>query len=115
METVAFPPKFKQPNLQSFDGRGSPRQHICHFKALTGGIAGNDALMIRLFVSTLRDTAFDWYARLPAGTINSWADEQFACDDEVTNEVVVNFYVLRAGMEDRIGRQVVALALYSAG
>ena len=55
METVAFPPKFKQPNLQSFDGRGSPRQHICHFKALTGGIAGNDALMIRLFVSTLRE------------------------------------------------------------
>ncbi|KAI9071066.1 hypothetical protein K1719_046968 [Acacia pycnantha] len=22
----------------------------------------------------LRETAFDWYARLPAGTINSWAD-----------------------------------------
>lgn len=43
------------------------------------------------------------------------SNEQFACDDEVTNEVVVNFYVLRAGMEDRIGRQVVALALYSAG
>lgn len=75
METVAFPPKFKQPNPQSFDGRGSPRQHIFHFKALTGGIAGNDALMIRLFVSTFRETAFDWYARLPAGTINSWADE----------------------------------------
>jgi hypothetical protein len=32
------------------------------------------------------------------------SNEQFACDDEVTNEVVVNFYVLRAGMEDRIGR-----------
>ena len=31
--------------------------------------------MIRLFVSTLCETAFDWYARLPAGTINSWADE----------------------------------------
>lgn len=71
METVAFPPKFKQANLQSFDGRGSPGQSICHFR----GIAGNDALMIRLFVSTLRETAFDWYARLPAGTINSWADE----------------------------------------
>lgn len=31
--------------------------------------------MIRLFVSTFSETAFDWYARLPAGTINSWADE----------------------------------------
>lgn len=69
-------PKFKQPNQQSFDGRGAPRQHICNFKAFTGGIAGNDALMIRLFVSTLCETAFDWYARLPAGTINSWADEE---------------------------------------
>lgn len=32
--------------------------------------------MIRLFVSTLRETAFDWYARLPAGTINSWAEQK---------------------------------------
>jgi hypothetical protein len=60
METVAFPPKFNQPNPQSFDG-----PHIFNFKALTGGIAGNEALMIRLFVSTFRETAFDWYARLP--------------------------------------------------
>lgn len=41
------------------------------FKALTRSIAGNDALMIDLFVSTLCETAFDWYARLPTGTINS--------------------------------------------
>ena len=42
------------------------------------------------------------------------SNEQFACDDEVTNEVVVNFYVLRAGMEHRIGRQVCSASI-SAG
>lgn len=30
----------------------------------------------KAFQSTLRETAFDWYARLPAGTKNSWADEE---------------------------------------
>lgn len=39
------------------------------------------------------------------------SNEQFARDDEVANEVVVNFYVLRAGMEHRIGRQVCSASI----
>ena len=72
MDLVPFPPKFKQPNLQSYDDTGSPQQHICHSKALTGGISDNDALLIRLFVSTLKKSAFDWFSNLAENSVVSW-------------------------------------------
>ena len=35
---------------------------------------GNDAIMTRLFIGTLKGTAFDWFRSLPADSINSWVD-----------------------------------------
>ena len=35
MDSVPFPPKFKQPLLQTYKGKGSARQHVIHFKILT--------------------------------------------------------------------------------
>ncbi|XXG76970.1 hypothetical protein AAC387_Pa08g1221 [Persea americana] len=60
MDSVPFPPKFKQPLLQTYTRKGSTRQHVIHFKILTGTIADQDALKIRLFASTLKGMAFDW-------------------------------------------------------
>ena len=39
MDSVSFPVKFKQPTLQTHTGKGSTRQHVIHFKILTGAIA----------------------------------------------------------------------------
>ena len=72
MDSVLFPPKFKQPLLQTYTGKGSARQHVIHFKILTGTIADQDALKIRLFASTLKGTAFDWYSTLPEDSIQNW-------------------------------------------
>eukprot|EP00268_Persea_americana_P037318 TRINITY_DN36967_c0_g1_i2.p2 TRINITY_DN36967_c0_g1~~TRINITY_DN36967_c0_g1_i2.p2 ORF type:complete len:139 (-),score=16.49 TRINITY_DN36967_c0_g1_i2:850-1266(-) len=74
MVDESFPPKFKQPNLWSYDGSTSSYQHLCHFKVLTGEIANNDALKIRLFPITLKGTAFDLYKMLPVGSLSSWKD-----------------------------------------
>ena len=59
MDSVPFPPKFKQPLLQTNTRKGSARQHVIHFKIPTGAIRDQDALKIRLFASTLKGTAFD--------------------------------------------------------
>ncbi|XXG41948.1 hypothetical protein AAC387_Pa01g2312 [Persea americana] len=72
MDSVPFPPKFKQSLLQTYMGKGSARQHAIHFKILTGTIADQDALKIRLFASTLKGTAFDWYSTLPDDSIQNW-------------------------------------------
>ena len=44
---VPYPPKFKAPTLQAFDGKGSPNQHIYYFKSQTGNVVVNDAILAR--------------------------------------------------------------------
>ena len=40
----------------------------------TGNVVGNDAIMARLFIGTLKGVAFNWFRSLPANSINSWLD-----------------------------------------
>ena len=34
----------------------------------------NDAILVRLFISTLKRVAFEWFIKLHAGSIRKWAD-----------------------------------------
>ena len=60
-DLVPYPPKFKAPTLQAFDGKGPPNQHIYYFKSQTGNVVDNDAILACLFVSTLKGLAFKWF------------------------------------------------------
>jgi len=71
---VPYPPKFKPPTLHTYDGKSSPNQHIYYFWSQTGNVTDNDAIMARLFISTLKGVAFDWFRSLPPGSINSLID-----------------------------------------
>ena len=84
MDLVPFPSKYKQPNLQSYNGLGSPQEHVCHFRALIGGISDNDALLIRLFASTLKEGAFNWFSNLPENSVTSW--------DKLEGDFLNNFF-----------------------
>jgi len=70
-DSVQFVPKFKPPTLHTYDGKSSPNQHIYYFQFHTDNIIDNDAIMTRLFISTLKGVAFDWFRNLPANSINS--------------------------------------------
>ena len=60
-DLIPYPLKFNLINFTPFDGRGSPTQHLIYFKSHLGVISGNETLMVRSFVGTLRGPAFDWY------------------------------------------------------
>ena len=90
-DLVPYPSKFKAPTLQAFDGKGSPNQHIYYFKSQTGNVVDNDAILARLFISTLKGLAFEWFMKLPEGSIKNWGDLEnlfltrfFEDDSEVT-------------------------------
>ena len=51
---VPYLPKFNPPTLHSYDGKSSPTQHIYYFQSQTGNVVGNDAIMPRLFIGTLK-------------------------------------------------------------
>ena len=53
-DSVPYPPKFKPPTLHTYDGKSSPNQHIYYFRSQTGNVIGNDAIMARLFIGTLK-------------------------------------------------------------
>ena len=63
-DLVPYPPKFKAPTLQAFDGKGSPNQHIYYFKSQTGNVVDNDAILARLFIGTIKEIAFEWFMKL---------------------------------------------------
>ena len=90
-DLVLYPPKFKAPILQAFDGKGSPNQHIYYFKSQTGNIVANDAILACLFIGTLKGLTFEWFMKLPEDSIKNWSDlaklfliRFFKDDSEVT-------------------------------
>jgi len=70
-DIVSYHPKFKALTLQAFDGKGSPNQHIYHFKSQTGNVVSNDAILPRLFIGTLKGIAFEWFMKPPEGFIKN--------------------------------------------
>ena len=90
-DLVPYPPKFKAPTLLDFDGKGSPNQHIYYFKSQTRNVVDNDAILARLFIGTLKGLAFEWFMKLPEGSIKNWGDLEklfltrfFEDDSEIT-------------------------------
>src|SRR4051812_35163845 len=73
-DAVKYPSRFKVPTLNTFDGKGSAQQHIYYFESQTGSLMGNDPVRTRLFISTLKGVAFEWFRKLPKGSITCWDD-----------------------------------------
>lgn len=70
---IPFLETYRVLNIDMYHEKGSPNQCICHFHLLIGNAMSNDALMSRLFVGSLKGTAFDWFYTLPVRSIK-WAD-----------------------------------------
>ena len=70
-DSVPYPSNFKPPMLHLYDGKSSSNQHIYYFRSQTGNVVGNDTIMARPFIGTLKGVAFDWFRSLPPGSINS--------------------------------------------
>ena len=62
---MEIPTKFKMPQLPVFDGMGNPVIHIVSYrnKMILQNI--NDAILYRVFPSTLTDIAQNWLHQLP--------------------------------------------------
>ncbi|KAI0493920.1 hypothetical protein KFK09_024047 [Dendrobium nobile] len=73
-DSVPYPKGFVPPSFKNFDGTGNPKQHLAHFRASSYNAGGSDALLFRQFVSSLSGIAFDWYAKLPNGSIHTLND-----------------------------------------
>ena len=78
-----FPPKFKMPFLDSYDGTRDPFDHIATFKTTMHLQGVPDKILCRAFPTTLKGPAWVWFSKIPLGTVSSF--------EELSNLFVNNF------------------------
>jgi hypothetical protein len=66
------PGKFSPPNYVMYDGRTDPIGYISHFRQSMALHLGNDALMCRMFPSSLGPMSLRWFNHLQHSLIHSW-------------------------------------------
>ena len=76
VEQAPMPPKYKLPEFSKFSGQDNVTtvEHVSKYIAQPGEAVTSEALKIRFFSLSLSGSAFSWFASLPAGSIQSWAD-----------------------------------------
>ncbi|GKV26785.1 hypothetical protein SLEP1_g36020 [Rubroshorea leprosula] len=67
-----YPAGFKIPQLETYDGTKDPDDHLHAFYSCMQAQNASDALMCKIFPSTLRGNARTWYYNLPPRSISSY-------------------------------------------
>ncbi|GKV42236.1 hypothetical protein SLEP1_g49665 [Rubroshorea leprosula] len=75
---VPYPAGFKIPQLETYDGTKDPDDHLHAFYSCMQAQNASDALMCKIFPSTLRGNAQTWYYSLPPRSISSYTKMAFA-------------------------------------
>jgi hypothetical protein len=74
IERAKFPARFVPPNLAVYDGKGDPVRHLSRYRQSMALHTSNDALMCRIFPSSLGEVGLRWFDRLDHGSIRSWQE-----------------------------------------
>ncbi|WMV33680.1 hypothetical protein MTR67_027065 [Solanum verrucosum] len=60
IDNLQMPKGYQPPKLQQFDGKGNPKQHITHFIETCNDAGTYGDYLIKEFVRSLKENAFDW-------------------------------------------------------
>ncbi|GKV32530.1 hypothetical protein SLEP1_g41127 [Rubroshorea leprosula] len=69
-----YPTGFKIPQLETYDGTKDPDDHLHAFYSCMQAQNASNALMCKIFPSTLRGNARTWYYSLPPRSISSYTE-----------------------------------------
>jgi hypothetical protein len=72
IEHAKLPPRYTAPGFEMYNGRTDPVAHIGHYHQRMALSRHNDALMCKLFPSSLGEVALRWFNQIDRGTISSW-------------------------------------------
>ena len=68
-----MPSRFTQPLFNSYDGKTNPVEHVSHHIQMMSLHTHNDALICKLFPSSLGPAALRWFNGLRKGSIHNFS------------------------------------------
>ncbi|GKV35867.1 hypothetical protein SLEP1_g44073 [Rubroshorea leprosula] len=71
--TEPYQEGFKIPQLETYDGSSDLDEHLHTYQAIMRIQNANDAMMCKVFPTTLKSTARRWYHKLPRHSIDSYS------------------------------------------
>ena len=74
IEEGMLPLRFTQPTFTIYNGQTDPVEHVSHFNQRMVVHFKNEALMCKVFPSSLEPVAMRWFDGLAAGLINSFKE-----------------------------------------
>ncbi|XP_075665907.1 uncharacterized protein LOC142635669 [Castanea sativa] len=74
IENAPMPSRFTRPPFNSYIGKTDPVEHVSHYIQMMSLHSHNDALMCKVFPSSLGPTALRWFNRLKKGSVHSFAE-----------------------------------------
>ncbi|XP_028071749.1 uncharacterized protein LOC114274078 [Camellia sinensis] len=72
VEAVEPPRKYSPPKFILYDGKTNPLTHISHYRQMMSLWNRNDALICKVFPSSLGELGLRWFDKLPNGSIYDW-------------------------------------------
>ena len=69
-----MPSRFTRPLFNSYDGKMDSVKHVSHYIQMMSLHTHNDALMCKVFPSSLSPTALRWFNGLRKGSIHSFSE-----------------------------------------
>ena len=74
IERAPMPSRFTRPLFNFYDGKTDPVEHVSHYIQMMSLHTHNDALMCKVFLSSLSPTALRWFNELRKGLIHSFSE-----------------------------------------
>ncbi|XP_020206568.1 uncharacterized protein LOC109791660 [Cajanus cajan] len=69
---VPLPPAWKSLNIERYDGTTDPDEHIDAYVTQVNLYTNEDAIMCRVFPTSLKGAALSWYTQLPPRFVNNF-------------------------------------------
>ena len=73
IERAEMPDRFTRPPFNCYDEKTDPVEHVNHYIQMMSLHTHNDALMCKVFLSSLGPTALRWFNGLRKGSIHSFS------------------------------------------
>ena len=72
IDNMRMPSGYQPPKFLQFDGKRNPKQHITHFVETCENTGTQGGLLVKQFVCSFKENAFDWYTDLEPESIDNW-------------------------------------------